>query len=129
MEAPADRRPAAETRHRLAGARSLEDAPRRLRSGWLAARRAVTFAACRAAEKARELRLEDGPRSEYHGTLTYHLVKALFELESEATWQDVFDRVAPQVSQRYLASIRWSRGTSARPSSAPRRPSAGRGGC
>ncbi|MCP4656706.1 MAG: caspase family protein [bacterium] len=65
----------------------------RIRSGWLSVeRRAVMVASCRAPEVSWER------RHSAHGLLTYHLHSALRDLGPEATWKDVFERVAPQVS-------------------------------
>lgn len=76
----------------------------RLRSGWLPeGRRAVTVAACRQAEKSWEMKLEDGAGYCFHGVLTYHLVGALSELGSGATWRDALERVAPQVCVQWPA--------------------------
>lgn len=97
-EVAADRRPASEVfgsdrTSRFAG---LTEEPR-IRSGWLpVGRHAVVVAACRAVEQSWERKLEDGYTT--HGTLTYHLARALADLGPGASWRDVLERVAPEVA-------------------------------
>lgn len=97
-EVAAERRPASEVfgGDRAARFASLAELPR-IRSGWLpVGRHAVVVAACRAVELSWERKLEDGYTT--HGTLTYHLARALADLGPGATWRDVLERVAPEVA-------------------------------
>lgn len=72
-------------------------------SGWLPLRRDyVLISGCRAEELSNEhvVRLPDGREARF-GALTYHLVQALLRAPSTATWADVMDEVAPQVTALY----------------------------
>lgn len=66
-------------------------------SGWLPlGQRYVLFAGCRPKEQSFEVRnLTSG---EYHGALTFHLIHELRAVRPGATCRDVFEAVAPRVT-------------------------------
>ncbi len=72
-------------------------------SGWLPLRRDyVLISGCRAEELSNEHLVKlPGGREARFGALTYHLVQTLLRVPSTATWADVMDEVAPQVTALY----------------------------
>ena len=70
-------------------------------SGWLPlGLRYTLLAACRNDQQARELEVvEEG--GAIQGALTRALLDTLEELPPKATWRDLFERVAPQVTERF----------------------------
>ena len=71
-------------------------------SGWLPGRRrAVVIAACRADEYANEHKTFTGGAVVRHGALTFFLGQALAQVQSGATWRDIFEQVAPALTSKY----------------------------
>lgn len=70
-----------------------------LLKSWLAEPKGyVQLAACRPQETAYEYPLASG---ETQGALTFHLLKALREAESQATWQEIYDLVFTRVHDQF----------------------------
>lgn len=68
---------------------------------WLPAEdRYVYIAACLAKEKAKEVTAVEGAELVHHGALTYALLQAIEQASSRATYRDVFEQAAFQVTQR-----------------------------
>jgi len=73
-------------------------------SGWLPPARAYTLlAACRADERAREMRVRGGEERVHHGAFTYFLCRELSRapLDAGVTYRDLFERVTLEVTARY----------------------------
>lgn len=71
-------------------------------AGWLPGRRrAVLIAACRADEIVSEHKVFTGDAVIHHGAFTYFLGQALLQASEGATWRDVLEQVAPQVTAQH----------------------------
>lgn len=71
-------------------------------SHWLpSSNRYVVLAACRERETAKEHSYSDGKQPAHAGALTFFLSEALRQAPADATYRDVFERTALEVSRRY----------------------------
>lgn len=71
-------------------------------AGWLPGRRRVVMiAACRADEQANEHKAFTGEAVVLQGALTFFLGRALLQAQPDATWRDVFEQVAPEITAQY----------------------------
>lgn len=71
-------------------------------TSWLpSSNRYVVLAACRERETAKEHSFSDGKQPMHAGALTFFLSDALRQAPADATYRDVFERAALEVSRRY----------------------------